>query len=168
MPVLRLQSGLLFVNSASEPAINVFRYEDDTFGTAMEQVPLLPPAAVNTGQSRTGNFIRAGDFWWVTLYNPEDGNGDLRGRSENLFDSFLGDEDVLTGAGGLQVQWTYLSDLQLEMILTATAKSERVELVTAPRVLVFNTDTIHIQNGHHDHTRCSIIYSVEISSHIIL
>jgi type II secretory pathway component GspD/PulD (secretin) len=46
---------------------------------------------------------------------------------------------VLTGAGGLAVQWTYLSDLQLEMILTATAKSERVEIVTAPRVLVFNT-----------------------------
>jgi len=69
----------------------------------------------------------------------ENDNGDLRGRSENLFDSFLGDEDVLTGAGGLGVQWTYLSKLQLEMILTATSKSERVELVTAPRVLVFNT-----------------------------
>ncbi len=75
----------------------------------------------------------------VGAFLDENENGDLRGRSENLFDSFLGDEDVLTGSGGLQVQWTYLSDLQLEMILTATAKSERVELVTAPRVLVFNT-----------------------------
>jgi len=75
----------------------------------------------------------------VGAFLDEDENGDLRARSENLFDNFLGDQDVLTGAGGLQVQWTYLSDLQLEMILTATAKSERVELVTAPRVLVFNT-----------------------------
>jgi type II secretory pathway component GspD/PulD (secretin)/tetratricopeptide (TPR) repeat protein len=69
----------------------------------------------------------------------EGDDGDIRGRTENLFDRFLGDEDVLTGSGGLQVQWTYLNDLQLEMILTAVSKSERVELVTAPRILVFNT-----------------------------
>jgi len=69
----------------------------------------------------------------------EGNDGDIRGRTENLFDQFLGDEDVLTGSGGLQLQWTYLNDLQLEMILTAVSKSERVELVTAPRILVFNT-----------------------------
>ena len=66
-------------------------------------------------------------------------DGDIRARTENLFDRFLGDEDVLTGSGGLQLQWTYLNDLQLEMILTAVSKSERVELVTAPKILVFNT-----------------------------
>jgi type II secretory pathway component GspD/PulD (secretin) len=69
----------------------------------------------------------------------EGNDGDIRGRTENLFDRFLGDEDVLTGSGGLQLQWTYLNDLQLEMILTAVSKSERVQLVTAPRILVFNT-----------------------------
>lgn len=69
----------------------------------------------------------------------EGGDGDIRGRTENLFDRFLGDENVLTGSGGLQLQWTYLNDLQLEMILTAVSKSERVELVTAPRILVYNT-----------------------------
>lgn len=69
----------------------------------------------------------------------EGSDGDIRGRTENLFDRFLGDEDVLTGSGGMQVQWTYLNDLQLEMILTAVSKSERVELVTAPRILVYNT-----------------------------
>jgi type II secretory pathway component GspD/PulD (secretin)/tetratricopeptide (TPR) repeat protein len=69
----------------------------------------------------------------------EGNDGDIRGRTENLFDRFLGDQDVLTGSGGLQMQWTYLNDLQLEMILTAVSKSERVELVTAPRILVFNT-----------------------------
>jgi type II secretory pathway component GspD/PulD (secretin) len=69
----------------------------------------------------------------------EGNDGDIRGRTENLFDQFLGDEDVLTGSGGLQLQWTYLNDLQLEMILTAVSKSERIELVTAPRILVFNT-----------------------------
>jgi type II secretory pathway component GspD/PulD (secretin) len=69
----------------------------------------------------------------------EGDDGDIRGRTENLFDRFLGDEDVLTGSGGLQLQWTYLNDLQLEMILTAVSKSERVQLVTAPRILVYNT-----------------------------
>ena len=69
----------------------------------------------------------------------EGGDGDIRARSETLYDTFLGDEDVLTGSGGLQFQWTYLNDLQLQMILTAVSKSERVELVTAPRLLVFNT-----------------------------
>jgi general secretion pathway protein D len=66
-------------------------------------------------------------------------HGDVRARVENLYDSFLGHEDVLTGAGGLSFQWTYLNDLQVEMVLRAVSKSERVELVTAPRVLVFNT-----------------------------
>ncbi len=72
-------------------------------------------------------------------FYDEGDDGDIRARVENLYDRFLGDEDVLTGSGGLQFQWTFLNDLQLEMILTAVSKSERVELVTAPRILVFNT-----------------------------
>ncbi len=66
-------------------------------------------------------------------------DGDVKSRVENLYDVALGDTDVLTGAGGLSFQWTYLNDLQLEMILRAVSKSERVELVTNPKVLVFNT-----------------------------
>ena len=106
---------------APGPGTNAF-FND--FGDATAQQTLGSEIGSDTD---LGAFLDEGD------------NGDLRGRTENLFDTFLGDEDVLTGSGGLAVQWTYLSDLQLEMILTATAKSERVELVTAPRVLVFNT-----------------------------
>jgi type II secretory pathway component GspD/PulD (secretin) len=90
-----------------------------------------------TAQQTLGGEIGTGDSLGAFL--DEGGDGDVRARTENLFDSFLGDEDVLTGSGGLQFQWTYLNDLQLEMVLTAVSKSERVELVTAPRVLVFNT-----------------------------
>ena len=75
----------------------------------------------------------------VGAFYDDGQDGDIKARVENLYDSFLGDEDVLTGAGGLTFQWTYLNDLQLQMILRAVSKSERVELVTAPRVLVFNT-----------------------------
>jgi tetratricopeptide (TPR) repeat protein len=71
-------------------------------------------------------------------------DGDVRTRVENLYDLGLGDSDVLTGAGGLSFQWTYLNDLQLEMVLRAVSKSERLELVTAPKVLVFNTARANI------------------------
>ncbi len=91
------------------------------------------PTAQQTLGQEIGNDDSLGAFL------DEGNDGDIRARTENLFDTFLGDEDVLTGSGGLQFQWTYLNDLQLEMILTAVAKSERVELVTAPKVLVFNT-----------------------------
>ncbi len=90
-----------------------------------------------TAQQTLGQEIGTDDSLGAFL--DEGNDGDIRARTENLFDTFLGDEDVLTGSGGLQFQWTYLNDLQLEMILTAVAKSERVELVTAPKVLVFNT-----------------------------
>jgi type II secretory pathway component GspD/PulD (secretin) len=66
-------------------------------------------------------------------------DGDFRSRIENLYDVTLGEADVLTGSGGLSFQWTFLNDLQLELILRAVSKSERLELVTAPRLLVFNT-----------------------------
>lgn len=75
----------------------------------------------------------------IGAFFDDGGDGDVKARVENLYDGFLGDEDVLTGAGGLSFQWTYLNDLQLQMILRAVSKSERVEIVTAPRVLVFNT-----------------------------
>jgi type II secretory pathway component GspD/PulD (secretin) len=91
------------------------------------------PTAQQTLGNEIGQDTSAGFFY------DEGGDGDIKGRIEQLYDEFLGDDDVLTGSGGLSFQWTYLNDLQLEMILRAVSKSERVELVTAPRVLVFNT-----------------------------
>jgi type II secretory pathway component GspD/PulD (secretin) len=66
-------------------------------------------------------------------------DGDVRTRVENLYDMSLGDNNVLTGSGGLSFQWTYLNDLQLQLVMRAVSKSERIELVTAPHILVFNT-----------------------------
>jgi type II secretory pathway component GspD/PulD (secretin) len=66
-------------------------------------------------------------------------DGELGGRVEQLYDEALGDENVLTGAGGLSFQWTYLNDMQLQLILRAVSKSERVQLVTAPRLTLYNT-----------------------------
>jgi type II secretory pathway component GspD/PulD (secretin) len=66
-------------------------------------------------------------------------DGDMRARVEQLYDIGLGDPNVMQGSGGLSFQWTYLNDLQLELILRAVSKSERVELVTSPRITVYNT-----------------------------
>ncbi|MEM7306526.1 MAG: hypothetical protein AAF682_07645 [Planctomycetota bacterium] len=90
-----------------------------------------------TAQQDLGSEIGQDTDLGAFLDEGED--GDLKARIENLYDTDLGDEDVLVGSGGLSFQWTYLNDLQLEMVLRAVAKSERVELVTAPRLLVFNT-----------------------------
>jgi tetratricopeptide (TPR) repeat protein len=88
-------------------------------------------------QSELGKEIGTGTD--LGAFYDEGQDGDIKGRVENLYDIGLGDQNVLTGTGGLSLQWTYLNDLQFEVILRAVAKSERAELVTAPRVLVFNT-----------------------------
>lgn len=66
-------------------------------------------------------------------------DGDVRSRVENLYDVGLGNADVLQASGGLSFSWSYLNDLQLQMVLRAVSKSERREIVTSPKLLVFNT-----------------------------
>ena len=78
-------------------------------------------------------------------YNFGGGNGDVRGRTQNLYDIGLGNPDVLTAAGGFSLQWTYLDDTQLEAILRATQKYERVNTVTAPSLMVSNTQRSNLQ-----------------------
>jgi len=70
-------------------------------------------------------------------------DGNLKARVENLYGQQLGN-DNFQGSGGLSFQWTFLNDLQMELILRAVSKSERVELVTAPRILVHNTARANI------------------------
>jgi len=76
-PVLRLDSGLLFVNSSQGPAISVLRYEDASFGQQLDEILLMPPPALEREQSRVRDFIRNGDFWWVELANPVDDSSGL-------------------------------------------------------------------------------------------
>ncbi|MEZ5979266.1 MAG: hypothetical protein R3F34_13730 [Planctomycetota bacterium] len=73
------------------------------------------------------------------------GNGEsAAARIENLFDTTVGN-DSITGSGGLSGSWTYLGDMQLEMLLRAVSKEQRVEVVTAPRLLVFNSARANLQ-----------------------
>ena len=76
-PVLRLQSGLLFMNSATGPAVSVFRYDDSAFGQQLDEILLLPPAAMVAEQSQVRNFLWSADAWWVSMYNPQTNSAGL-------------------------------------------------------------------------------------------
>ncbi|MCA9320975.1 MAG: hypothetical protein KDB53_09585, partial [Planctomycetes bacterium] len=69
---------------------------------------------------------------------------DVRARAENLFDEALGNPATLDNSGGFAFQFAYLDDVQLEAILRATQKYERINTVTAPRLLVYNTQRAHL------------------------
>jgi general secretion pathway protein D len=73
------------------------------------------------------------------------GNGDARGRTQNLFDQALGNPAIMDPSGGMSVQWTYLDDAQLEAILRAVQKYDRVNTVNAPTLLVYNTQRANIE-----------------------
>jgi hypothetical protein len=76
-PVLNLQSGLLFMNSAEGPAVSVFRYEAQAFGKQLDEVLLLPPSAVNAQHTRVWDFVYNKDHWWVVMYDPDSGNAGI-------------------------------------------------------------------------------------------
>jgi hypothetical protein len=76
-PVLRLDSGLMMINSHEGPAISVRRYEDQAFGQQLDEVLLLPPGAIENGQVNIFDFARVGDYWWASMVNPDTGDAGL-------------------------------------------------------------------------------------------
>ncbi|HEY6130860.1 MAG TPA: hypothetical protein VIV27_02520, partial [Halioglobus sp.] len=100
-PVLRLHGGLLLMNSAEGPAISVLRYEDKAFGQQLDEILLLPPPAQKTEQSRIGDFLWSGNYWWASLYNPESGSSGLYRFDEEW--NYLDQVTLPAGAGQLQL-----------------------------------------------------------------
>jgi type II secretory pathway component GspD/PulD (secretin) len=74
---------------------------------------------------------------------------DVRSRSENIFNAALGAPDTLTSSGGFSLQYAYIEDTQVEAILRAVQKYERVNTVTAPKLVVSNTQRAHLQVINH-------------------
>jgi type II secretory pathway component GspD/PulD (secretin) len=93
-------------------------FDDVFFGSA------ATPAGIGTDNT-TGVF-----------YNMNS-DGDIRARFENLYDTALGKEGVLTPLGGLSFQGTLIDDTQLEVILRAVQKSDRATVVLAPRLTAY-------------------------------
>jgi Flp pilus assembly secretin CpaC len=96
----------------------------DDFGQR-QQINPATPGEIGTGTD-PGVFFDDGQ------------DGDLMGRTENLFDRTLGGAGRLDNAGGLSLQYAYLDDTEVEVILRAVQKSDRSEQITAPRLLVYN------------------------------
>jgi type II secretory pathway component GspD/PulD (secretin) len=70
----------------------------------------------------------------------DDGNdGDMMARVENLYNQTLGGRNGgLTNAGGLSLQYAFLDDTEVEVVLRAVSKQERSEQIEAPRLLIYN------------------------------
>lgn len=84
------------------------------------------------------------------VFFDDGGDGDLLGRTENLFDSALGGgEDGLQNGGGLSLQAAFLDDIELEVVLRAVEKQQRSEEVVAPRLLVYNNTRAHMSALRH-------------------
>lgn len=97
----------------------------DDFGPRQQQNAAVP-GNVGTG-TEPGIFFDDG----------EDGDG--MARVENLFNSTLGGRNNgLTNAGGLSLQYAFLDDTEVEIVLRAVSKQERSEQIEAPRLLVYN------------------------------
>ncbi|MBL8727811.1 MAG: hypothetical protein JNM25_05235 [Planctomycetes bacterium] len=97
----------------------------DDFGPRQQQ-NAAAPGIVGTG-TEPGVFF-------------DDGNdGDLSARVENLYNQTLGGRNGgLTNAGGLSLQYAFLDDTEVEVVLRAVSKQERSEQIEAPRLMIYN------------------------------
>ncbi len=69
-------------------------------------------------------------------------NGDLRGRTEGVFDRGLG--SILSNIGGATVQFSILDDLQISAIFRAVEKNVDNALLNAPRLTIFNSQRANL------------------------
>lgn len=118
-PILRLDSGLLFINSDQGPAIKVFRYEDDAFGQQLDQILVTPPLDPNIEHAGTRDFLYNGEHWWVSLYQ----------RDSNRTELYRFDR-----------QWQFI-----EQVALATGSKPEQLAAWGNRVLVGDPDAIAVQ-----------------------
>jgi type II secretory pathway component GspD/PulD (secretin) len=69
-------------------------------------------------------------------------DGDYRGRTEGIFDRALG--QVLSPLGGAIIQYTFLDDTDVSLILKAVEKSRHARFLQAPSLTVYNTQRANI------------------------
>ncbi|GAB4157940.1 MAG: hypothetical protein Fur0037_25670 [Planctomycetota bacterium] len=97
----------------------------DDFGQRQQQNPATP-GLIGTG-TEPGVFYDDG------------GDGDYMARLEHLYDSTLGGRNGgLDNSGGLSLQYAFLDDTEVEIVMRAVSKQQRSEQIDAPRLLVYN------------------------------
>ena len=62
------------IKSPHGTGIRVFRYETSAFAQQLDEILLLPPAALEAKQSVVSDFVWSGGVWWASLNNPESGS----------------------------------------------------------------------------------------------
>lgn len=73
------------------------------------------------------------------IFYDDGGDGDFMARTEALYDATLGGRNGgLTNAGGMSLQYAFLDDTEVELVLRAVAKQERSEQIEAPRLIIYN------------------------------
>jgi Flp pilus assembly secretin CpaC/tetratricopeptide (TPR) repeat protein len=72
-------------------------------------------------------------------------NGDLMGRTQNLFDTVLGQPDVLTGSGGLSLQALFLDNANVQAVIRAVTKYQNSNFVNAPSLTIRSGSRGNIQ-----------------------
>jgi type II secretory pathway component GspD/PulD (secretin) len=70
------------------------------------------------------------------------GDGDFRGRTENIFNRSLG--SVLSSLGGATLSLSYLDDSQFSLIVRAVEKNGQIRTLTAPTITVYNTQRANL------------------------
>ncbi len=96
----------------------------------------LPDQAGGTQDNNASGLPSAGAFF------SDGGDGDFRGRNENIFDRPLG--NVLSSLGGASITMAWIDDTEFQAILRATEKSADTRTLTAPRITVHNTQRANI------------------------
>lgn len=81
----------------------------------------------------------AGAFYNLSATGAE---GDIRGRTEHIFDTSLA--KTLTNTGGAVLQWTLLGDTQLSAIWRAVEKKTEGRVLQSPNLTVYNTQRANI------------------------
>ncbi|MHC4859195.1 MAG: type II secretion system protein GspD, partial [Planctomycetota bacterium] len=72
----------------------------------------------------------------------DNSDGDYRARTEHIFDQALG--QVLSPLGGAIIQYTFLDDTDVSVILKAVQKSRHARFLQAPSLTVYNTQRANI------------------------
>lgn len=76
------------------------------------------------------------------FFNERNGKGDVRARTENVFDRAL--SGLLSGNGGATVAFTLLDDLEVTGLLRAVEQSANATLVNAPRLTIYNNQRANL------------------------
>lgn len=75
------------------------------------------------------------------FYN-DGSDGDIRGRTENIFDRVLG--SMLTANGGASIAFQILDDLEIGGLFRAVEKNVDTSIVNAPRLTIFNNQRANL------------------------